>query len=114
MNPVMFRLELDDPARAQEVAELVEARLGALQVVELAQAEPEELGNLAPSVTGVAAAVVLTTASTERVAHVRRFIDELTVLVGSLRGVRRAVVVVGAEEVELDQLSDKQLAEIVE
>lgn len=114
MNPVMFRLELDDPDRAGQVAELVERRLRELDDVEQAQAEPEELHDLAATVTVVAAAVSLTPGGSELVAQARRFIEELKGLLSDIHGLGRAVVVVGAEEVELDDLTDQQLAEVVE
>lgn len=113
MNPVMFRLQLDDPAEADAVARLVEERLGALDVIAAVQAEPEELPDLATAVTVVAAAVSFTEGGTGLVSKARRFIDELKRLVRDHPGLGRTVIVIGAEEVDLDEVSDEQVAEIV-
>lgn len=112
MNPVMFRLELEDPERAEEIAALVEQRFAALEDIDQVQAEPEELRDLATAVTVVAAAVMFAKGGTELVVQARRFIEELKGLLGDIPGLGRAVVVVGAEEVDIDEVSDAQVAEI--
>lgn len=98
MNPVMFRLELDDPARAQEVTELIETRLAQLGVVDQAQVDTE----------------VVQEQGTKPVIQARRFIGELEGIIGDLHGLQRVHLVVGDEQVGLEELTDKHLARIVE
>lgn len=114
MNPVMFRLELDDPARAQEVTELIETRLAQLGVVDQAQADTEVVQEQGIETTVVVAAVTLTDGDMKPAIQTRRFISELEGIVGDLHGLQRVVLVVGDEQVGLEELTDKHLAKIVE
>lgn len=117
MDPVMFRVELEDPAQADAVAQLVEQRLGGLDAIDAVQAEPEELRGLATAVTVVAAAVGFARSRgvggrKQLVAQARRFIEELEALVDDHPGISRVVIAVGAEEIDLAEVSDEQIAEI--
>lgn len=114
MNPVMFRLELDDSARAQAVAERIEPRLGQLAVVDQAQAEAEVMRDQAIEVTVVSAAVTLVDGGTDPVAQARRFIGELPHVVADIPGLQRVAVVVGDKDVVIDEVTDRHLATIME
>ncbi|GAA4699084.1 hypothetical protein [Phytohabitans rumicis] len=110
MNVVRFHIELADPGQADAVAAAVRERLGQLDGVDRVQAAPTETRDLATVIAVVAAAVAFTRSGGDLVASLRHLVQELQGLVTDLRGLKRVVLNVDGEEVDIDQMDDEQLA----
>lgn len=113
MNTVRFRMELDEPAQAEQLARLVEQRLAQLEPVAQVQAAPEQPRDLGTVVSAIAGAVAIAKGGTMLIGHLRELVAELKGLVEELDGLRRVVIEVGSREVELGALGDQEFDEIV-
>jgi hypothetical protein len=115
MTVVRFRVPLEDPEEAEEVAALLEARLGGLEAVDEVQAEPEEPQAIGEIVMVVAGAVAVTRGGRDIVASLRQTVDELKALVESWRGLKRTILVeVADDEVDVREVGERELETIAE
>jgi hypothetical protein len=103
MDEVFLRFEFSDGKDLEQAARLIQERLAGLDMVEEADAIPEETRLTGVEVVAaIAVTVVIVRSSRELIQEVRKLIPEIQGLVGDVRGFLKSVTAeVGAEKVQV-------------
>jgi hypothetical protein len=110
MAEILLHIQVASGVELEKTAQCIEERLSQLELVEEAEAEPEQARITGVEVAAmIAAAVVLVRSSRELIEEVRKLIPQIRGLIHDIQVVRAVFVEVGKERVAVDQLSDAHL-----
>ena len=103
MDEVFLRFEFSDGNDLEHATRLIRERLASLDMVEEADAMPEETRLTgAEVVAAIAVTVVIVRSSRELIQEVRKLIPEIQGLIGDVRGFLKSVTAeVGTEKVQV-------------
>jgi len=113
MAEVLLRFELSDKKELEQTAQLIQERLTALEMIEEAEAVPEETRLTGVEVgAAIAAAVVIVRSGRELVEELRKLIPQIKGLIGEIRGLKDVFVEVGDERVSIAQIADVHIQQL--
>jgi hypothetical protein len=116
MSEINMVFELADQKEANQLAHLLQERIGRMEMVEEVEAVPETAEHARLTGLEIAAAIGVTVlivrSSRELIEEVRKLVKEVKALMAETQGLKNAFVEVGAKRVPIDDLREDQLEQL--
>ena len=113
MAELLLHFDVTTGADTTAAARTLQERLGALPMVEEAEALPQESRVTGLEIAGaISAAVIIVRHGRELVTELRKLIPEVKKLVQEIKGLKAPSVEIGARRVRLDEITESDLEEL--